>query len=157
MSETTESRRILDAVRWTDIDVARVEAAKIANEFAELRESVKHYRGERDAYRTKCFVAESEIDRCRETLRLKPSESLPAGVTRLTLQVKSAERDTARLDLAQQLLIGADFAWGDPDKPAAIVAIAMPIGTRIGTDLRAFLDESLAVIARPPIQGKAND
>jgi len=40
----------------------------------------------------------AELTQCRETLRLKPSESLPAGVTRLTLQVESAEADSKRMD-----------------------------------------------------------
>lgn len=49
-------------------------------------------------------TAESELAQCRETLRLKPSESLPAGVTRLTLQVKEtkAANDDLNTELSQE-------------------------------------------------------
>src|SRR6185312_12115300 len=63
-----------------------------------------------------------------------------AEIKRLTLQVESAEADTKRLDDAQTLFIGADFAWGDPEHPRPVVVLQIPEHVRVGVDFRKFLD-----------------
>lgn len=53
-------------------------------------------------------------------------------------EVERLKEDSELLDLASELLIGADFQWGDP--PTPILALGpIPKPVRVGVDLREDL------------------
>lgn len=69
---------------------------------------------------------------------------VPVGYVRTLLAAlaaqEAARRESERLDAAQRLFSGVDFAYGDPESPRAVVVLDLPKGVRVGADFRAFLD-----------------
>jgi len=58
--------------------------------------------------------------------------------------LSKAEQDSKRLDAAQTLFVGADFAWGDPEHPRPVVVLQIPEHCRVGANFRAFLDAAMS-------------
>lgn len=63
-------------------------------------------------------------------------EACDCGLTRLQGSATGRE-DTELLNVAQTLLLGADFRWGEPE--TQVVVLALPKGVRVGSDLRTIL------------------
>lgn len=53
--------------------------------------------------------------------------------------------DLARLDTLQDLLSGADFDYGAPDEKRSVIVLDLPVGVRIGKDIRKFADDAAAI------------
>ena len=51
--------------------------------------------------------------------------------------------DYDRLNALQDLIEGADFAYGDADEKRPVVLLRLPEGVRVGADIRKFADEVL--------------
>lgn len=99
-------------------------------------------------------LKENEVPPDREALRrflgncgIPAHELCPYCDKAIDKFLANAAADTKRLDIAQGLLLGADFEWGEP--PTRAVILELPSGVRIGADLRQFLD---AVAAQTPKQ-----
>jgi hypothetical protein len=52
--------------------------------------------------------------------------------------LRNDDSEAGRWRAVKGLLVGADFAWGDPPQP--IVAFRLPVGVCIGADADAFAD-----------------
>lgn len=66
----------------------------------------------------------------------------------------SIPTDGERINILQELLVGADFSWGEPRQ--CVVVFELPAGVSIGNDVRKYLDD-VAAIRVPTLKAETDE
>lgn len=131
------------------------------DQVAELTSQVEAMRGESMVSDKKDLLAEvDEVIRALAVGAAIEEARAKAGTPEATITdraidflvdlLSESEKDSKRLDKAQELYFGADFTYkhgeGDDAEVMSIALVEIPHGVRVGVDFRDFLDSAMDAV-----------